>query len=77
MDLMHPQYTICLGIIKTGDKINSNQFVQDHRNEFTQRKNAVEAKSRSNLQDNIHWQKIGMIKEISLDDSTYKKEKNN
>lgn len=40
---IRPQYARCLSVMKKGDKIDSNQFVKDHRNEFTQRRNALDA----------------------------------
>ncbi len=40
---IRPQFARCLAVMKIGDKINSNQFVEEHRNEFTTRKNTLEA----------------------------------
>lgn len=40
---IRPQYGKCLSVMKKGDKFDSKQFVNDHRDEFTQRRNTLDA----------------------------------
>ena len=61
---IRPQFARCLGTMKTGDKINSIQFVEDHRNEFTTRKNTLEANLAVIYKAISIGKNIGMLKEI-------------
>ncbi len=40
---IRPQFGRCLAVMKKGDEINSKTFVKEHRNEFTQRRNTLDA----------------------------------
>lgn len=66
---IRPQYGRCLSVMKMGDKFDSNQFVKDHRNEFTQRRNTVEANLAVIYKAITIGKRIGII--ISTSASTY------
>ena len=61
---IRPQYAKCLSVMKKGDKFDSKQFVKDHRNEFTQRKNTLEANLAVIYKAITLGKRIGMLKEI-------------
>lgn len=62
---IRPQYARCLAVMKTGDTITSNQFVEEHRNEFTTRKNILEANLAVIYKAISIGKKIGMLKETT------------
>ena len=64
---IRPQYGKCLSVMKKGDKFDSNQFAKDHRNEFTQRRNTVEANLAVIYKAITIGKRIGMLKEIPND----------
>ena len=64
---IRPQYGKCLSVMKMGDKFDSNQFVKDHRNEFTQRRNTLEANLAVIYKAITIGKRIGMLKEIPND----------
>ncbi|TAK16091.1 MAG: hypothetical protein EPO37_08985 [Nitrosarchaeum sp.] len=66
---IRPQYAKCLSVMKNGDKFDSNQFVKDHRNEFTQRRNTVEANLAVIYKAITLGKRIGMLKEIPNDNT--------
>jgi len=65
---IRPQYAKCLAAMKKGEKINSKQFIKEHRNEFTQRRNTLEANQQVIYKAFSIGKKIGILKE-TLDDS--------
>lgn len=64
---IRPQYGRCLSVMKKGDKFDSKQFVKDHRNEFTQRRNTLEANLAVIHKAITLGKRIGMLKEIPND----------
>lgn len=64
---IRPQYGRCLAVMKKGEKIDSKQFVKDHKNEFTERKNTLDANLAVIYKAISIGKKIGMLKEIPND----------
>ena len=64
---IRPQYGRCLSVMKKGDKFDSNQFAKDHKNEFTQRRNTLEATLAVIHKAITIGKRIGMLKEIPND----------
>lgn len=62
------QYGDCLSVMKKGDKFNSKDFIQEHLNEFTQRRHTIEANKQVFQKAISIGKKIGVIREI-LDES--------
>ncbi|MBT8173492.1 MAG: hypothetical protein KJN83_05495, partial [Nitrosopumilus sp.] len=61
---IRPQYAKCLAVMKKGDKINSNDFAKTHKDEFTQRRNTLEATLAVVYKAISIGKKIGILKEI-------------
>ncbi len=64
---IRPQYGKCLSVMKKGDKFDSTQFAKDHKNEFTQRRNTIEATLAVVHKAITMGKRIGMLKEIPND----------
>lgn len=64
---IRPQYGKCLSVMKKGDKFDSNQFAKDHKDEFTQRRNTLEATLAVIHKAITIGKRIGMLKEIPND----------
>jgi hypothetical protein len=61
---IRPQYAKCLAVMKKGEKIDSKAFAKEHKNEFTQRRNTVEATLAVVYKAISIGKKIGILKEI-------------
>ena len=64
---IRPQYARCLAVMKKGERIDSKTFAKEHNNEFTQRKNILEANLAVIYQAISIGKRIGILKEISND----------
>lgn len=40
---INPQHGQCLTVMKNGETLNSKQFVKDHKDEFTSKRNTLDA----------------------------------
>lgn len=61
---IRPQYARCLASMKKGEEIDSRQFVADHKDEFTTRKNTLSANLAVVYKAISIGTKIGILKEI-------------
>jgi len=61
---IRPQYGKCLAVMKKGEKIDSNTFAKDHKDEFTQRRNTMEATLVVVYKAISIGKKIGILKDI-------------
>lgn len=61
---IRPQYARCLESMKKGEEIDSKQFVKDHKDEFTTRKNTLSANLAVVYKAISIGTKIGILKEI-------------
>jgi len=61
---IRPQYAKCLAVMKEGEEITSKQFAKEHLNEFTQRRNTLEANLEVIYKAILIGTKIGILKEI-------------
>ena len=64
---IRPQYGKCLESMKKGCEIDSKSFAKEHKNEFTQRRNTLEATMAVVHQAISIGKKIGILKEIPHD----------
>jgi hypothetical protein len=64
---IRPQYARCLVVMKKGDEIDSKAFAKEHKNEFTQRRNTLEATLAVVYKAISIGKKIGVLKEIPND----------
>ena len=61
---IRPQYGKCLESMKKGDKIDSKSFAKEHKNEFTPRRNTLEATLAVIYKAISIGKKIDILKEI-------------
>lgn len=64
---IRPQYAKCLGVMKKGDTLNSNDFAKAHKDEFTTRRNTLEATLAVVHKAISIGKRIGMLKEVPND----------
>ncbi len=65
---IRPQFARCLAVMKKGEKIDSKQFAKDHKDEFTQRRNTLDATLAVVYKAISIGKKIGVLEEIPNDD---------
>jgi len=64
---IRPQFARCLAVMKKGEEIDSKAFAKQHKNEFTQRRNTLEATLAVVYKAISIGKKIGVLKEIPND----------